>query len=416
MLSRGRAPDHIADPGKEARAKSGIPVVPAFDGFRAFAILGVVAIHLAQISGVSGDGTTFGSQLVWGTLGRTVEVLFVVSGFVVFLPTVARRGSFGSIRGFMIRRAARLLPAYWLALLVCLMLIAFFNLPNPLVPGLTLPLPDLRDIVLNVTALEVPARMFTADAPIGFGLDTPMWTLSSELIFYLFLPVVAVAFFKRPRVGLLLAALLTLGWTLAFDHVGDLARDLGAGLGLNEAARLSLAADQQFPAWAFSFGLGMAGATVWMRLTRHDDQELVRRRAGWVTLAALVATLVCAVKLGDYGAWTRTSLLGSMIFSAALATLMVGISLGPGSVQKPFAAPRVRKLGDISYGVYLIHFPIIALILTTVDLAGLSDLGRFTVLAVITVPAALIYGYLSARFLEQPIRRWARRYSQRGEG
>ena len=39
----------LLDPGKEARSRIGIPVVPAFDGFRAFAILGVVLLHVLHL-------------------------------------------------------------------------------------------------------------------------------------------------------------------------------------------------------------------------------------------------------------------------------------------------------------------------------------------------------------------------------
>ncbi len=411
--SATRPEHHLSDPGKEARARSGIPVVPAFDGYRAFAILGVVAIHLTQISGLAGDGSTTESRVIWGTLGRAVEILFIVSGFVVFLPTVALKGRFGSVRGFMIRRAARLLPAYWLALLFCLALLVSFDLSNPAVPGVQLPTPDLRDILLNFSVLSVPARMFTADSPIGFGLDTPMWTLSSEVIFYLLLPLVAVAFFKRPWWGLAVAAIVTLAWTVAFDHMGSVTEFLGADLAGTEAIRLHLAAAQQFPAWAFSFGLGMAGAWVWVRLHDAGITGAVRRRAGWLSLMALGATAVCALRLGGDGAFTHESLVWSMAFSASISIAMVALALCPESIQKPFATPRIRALGDISYGVYLSHFPIIAVIVASIDFGGMTALGRFAVMTAITLPLAVLYGYLSARFLEQPVRRRARKFGRR---
>ena len=119
---------HIADPGKQARSVSGIPIVPVFDGYRAFAILGVVVLHLITFSGVVQVGDEgLVSRLTWGSVGRCVEVLFIVSGFVVFLPTVARGGDFGSLRSYVIRRGARLLPAYWMILAISLVLLATVN-------------------------------------------------------------------------------------------------------------------------------------------------------------------------------------------------------------------------------------------------------------------------------------------------
>jgi peptidoglycan/LPS O-acetylase OafA/YrhL len=104
-----------------------------------------------------------------------------------------------------------------------------------------------------------------------------------------------------------------------------------------------------------------------------------------------------------------------MAFSAAIATLMVALCLGPALPRRPFEAPAVRKLGDISYGIYLSHYPIVVLVFAAIDLDRLSDLSRFLVLTAIVVPTAILYGYLSARFLEQPIRRWARKYGRRDD-
>src|SRR5690242_10900212 len=106
-MGEERADSHITDPGKEARAAAGIPVIPAFDGFRAFAILGVLAIHLIQISGVGNTENDLLGRVLWGSFGRAVEVLFVVSGFVVYLPTAARGGEFGRFIPYAIRRGAR---------------------------------------------------------------------------------------------------------------------------------------------------------------------------------------------------------------------------------------------------------------------------------------------------------------------
>ncbi|MCB0829785.1 MAG: acyltransferase [Solirubrobacterales bacterium] len=413
--SETRPEQHLSDPGKEARRKAGIPVVPAFDGYRALAILAVVALHLTQISGLAGDGGTLGSRVIWGTLGRAVEILFIVSGFVVFLPTVARGGSFGSVRAYAIRRAARLLPAYWLMLLICLLLIGLFNLENPLIPGEPITFPGADDLLFNFSATVVPAKMFIDVLPVGFGLDPPMWTLSSELIFYIVLPLIALAFFRFPKTGLLISALITLGWALAFDNIATIANDLGAGIGLGESARLKLASYQQFPAWAFSFGLGMAGAVAWVRLSGRPRPGL-NRRAGIVALVSLAAVAICALRLGADGAWIHTSLLWSTAFSASIAMLMLSLAMTRDTWQKPFTAEPVRRLGDISYGIYLVHYPLIVLVLSAIDLSGNSSLTRFLVLAAIVLPGAVLYGYLSARFLEQPIRRWARRYGRRDEG
>ena len=63
------------------RTVSGTPRLPALDGFRAFAIMGIVAVHLLGASGVIGtaDGTTLGVVL-WSIFGNTLDAFFIISG------------------------------------------------------------------------------------------------------------------------------------------------------------------------------------------------------------------------------------------------------------------------------------------------------------------------------------------------
>ena len=44
-----------------------------------------------------------------------------------------------------------------------------------------------------------------------------------------------------------------------------------------------------------------------------------------------------------------------------------------------------------------------------------GTIGAFALWAAIVFPTSLAYGYLSARFLEQPIRRWAHRFGRKGQ-
>ena len=387
--------------------------MPAFDGFRAFAIFGVVFLHLTQAAGLTAAGGEMTGRVMWGSLGRAVEVLFIVSGFVVFLPTVARRGTFGSIRSFAIRRGARLLPAYWMSLLVALALIAAFDPVSPQIEGAHVSFPGLDDILVNFAGASVPVAMFATGFPIGFGLNPPVWTLSVELGFYIALPLVAGAFFRWPKVALTLGALITIGWTLAFENLGEVTKVLQLSPDFNELIRLRFASGLQLPEWAYSFAAGMAGAVAWVRIRERWEPPRIERVAGPVALVALAVAAVTGWHLGGDFEQTRSSLLFSMIFTTTISVFMVALSLANPRFQFPFAARRVRQLGDISYGIYLSHLMIAVLVATWFSMpddGGLVSLATWTAAV---VPASVLYGYLSARFLEQPIRRWARRYGRR---
>ena len=71
------------------------------------------------------------------------------------------------------------------------------------------------------------------------------------------------------------------------------------------------------------------------------------------------------------------------------------------------ASGACRRLGDMSYGVYLFHLPLIGLALTALHFPTGTNMDFVRMMA-FAVPASLAAGYLSYRLVEQPARRWAR--------
>lgn len=417
-----------ADPGKRGRAAAGIPVVPAFDGFRAYAILSIVALHLLIWSGMlAARGEDLFFHLVQGTLGQAIDALFVISGFVVFLPTVARRGDFGRLGPYAIRRVARLGPAYWFILAIGLVLI----LAVPLDPPISTP--GLGVVALHAGFLQTPAQFVAGSIPIGFALNPVVWTLSLEATFYLLLPLIAGWYFRRPLIGLVAAALLTAAWHEAFLHLAAVTDFVGLHLTRGDSLRVQSSSLTQFPFFAFSFAAGMTGAWYYVRLLERHGPEVVARVARPVAVGAAASLAVFVYLVGDGEAQllgaeaARREPLLALGYSGSLATLMVALALAPRRWQWPFANPLVRWLGDASYGVFLVHMLIATYALTVLRPSGpdygivgllLPADGKVSTLLVLTaivVPLSVAYGWASARFIEQPIRRWARRYGRRRE-
>ena len=134
--------------------------------------------------------------LFWGVLPRSLDVLFIVSGFVIYLPTVVRDGDFGRVSAFAVRRAARLVPAYYVTLLIALLLLATVE-PSAGLPG-------GGEIGAHFAVIQTPLLLFTNDFQLGFGVVPPVWTLSVEVGFYVVLPLVATYYFGIPSSGCLL--------------------------------------------------------------------------------------------------------------------------------------------------------------------------------------------------------------------
>ncbi|MGA7397539.1 MAG: acyltransferase [Solirubrobacterales bacterium] len=410
-LERGNS--NIEDPGKEARSAQGVPIVPAFDGYRAFAILGVLTLHLFSASGVLQDGSDgLPARLIWGTVGHAIDILFVVSGFVVFLPTVARKGNFGGVIPYAIRRAARLLPAYWLALALVFVLILTVNSPEFATPG-------FGSVAAHTLGIHEIANLIFGGVPPGFGVDSPMWTLSAEITFYVVLPLVAVFYFRHPFIGLAVAAVTTLTWAFVFEHSMDIASLFGFALSGPEAFRLLMVSTLQFPSWAFSFGLGMTGAWIYVRIWRSPGSPRRDLTIKLVQILSLISLAIFAWMAGGYSDDANIRLVAELArlspeiaigYSGSLACLMVATALGPNIWRMPFENRPIRKLGDISYGIYLAHVVFMVYLGTLLDLPVDGSLTTLLLWILVVVPPSVLYGYLSARFLEQPIRRWARQF------
>ena len=76
-------------PSRQPTAASrGASRVQALDGFRAYAILGVVAVHLLGASGVLAATADRDRVAIWAVLGNSIDIFFIISGFVLFLPTL----------------------------------------------------------------------------------------------------------------------------------------------------------------------------------------------------------------------------------------------------------------------------------------------------------------------------------------
>ena len=412
--SKGRV--KFTDPGQEDRRRRGLPIVPVFDGYRAIAIFGIIVYHLLGVAPFNEPWMDEWRQTQTATFGQLIDVLFIVSGFVVFLPTAAR-GNFGSIGGYAVRRAARLLPAYYMILVLTMLVLAFapteFERSFPTLPAIGLHLIDMQTLTSYSTELGA----------IGFGVVGPVWTLSVEVGFYLVLPLVAMSFYRHPRIGLALGAVVAIAWGQAGIHADAVTNFFGIGISEETANRINVATGIQFPFWAFSFALGMAGAKLYVAVKERWREADYRRWAGRAQLAGLAGLLLFCVLVylspensgGDGVAVAeavRHSPLIMLGYSASLATLMVATALGPGWTRRPFDNRLVRWLAEVSYGAYLSHALFLFIGTYTFGATFQGNVQTLVAWSAAVLPATVLYGYISARYLEQPIRRWARKFGR----
>jgi len=391
--------------------------IAAVDGFRAYAILGVVTIHLLGAAGALQPGTTT-SLVVWGLLGNVIDAFFIVSGFVLFLGVVERGGRLGSLRAFAAVRGARLIPAYWITLALMLALLALVPAAISTAEGV----PSLPNVLVHLGGMQMPARMIDSNILPGFGINGALWMISVIVGFYLVFPLIAKPFYRHPLAGLAIAAAITLGWKEAALHLsGPLT---AFNLGDQPEWSVALIASNQLPGWAFSFALGMTAAWGYTRIRATGRSAQARDAAVWIGAVAVIACLACAYVYGRDasevsgaigGSVARSSPLLGLAYSFSRAALMAAIVLGPTWAQAPFANRPTRGVAELSYSTYLIHLVVAAYV--GISLLALPTDGSLRGIALwfgTVVPISLLYAYVMRRWIELPASAWSRRVSRPG--
>ncbi|HET6507536.1 MAG TPA: acyltransferase [Baekduia sp.] len=375
-------------PSAEAKPASGGGRLDALDGLRGLAALGVLVLHVWMFSyGDDGKPPKGFLDFSLGELRLGVQLFFVLSGFLIFRPFAAAildgAGKGPNLKRYMIRRAARILPGYWLALGASFLLLKHLDHP------------------MQVDPAQLPVFLVFAEnhfLETIKHLDPPMWTLAIEVSFYATLPVFGLLALKA--VGGLRsgrrAALAAL--TLLVVAGGVLATILAYTHRWPETLSTSLLPH------LVEFGAGMTAAVL-----LHGRGMLDRRAAGGLVLLGL-ALVVANSWWHATGQSTKEvrSWVGDAPGIAGLAIVLAVLVAGPWRARLLSRGPA-KWLGAISYGVYLIHFPVIVFLRMTERWPEDSLGQELLKVMAITIPLAT----LSWLCVERPAIRWARRTTAR---
>jgi peptidoglycan/LPS O-acetylase OafA/YrhL len=397
----------------EAVTSATVPrvIVPALDGFRGLAALTVVLYHVFNGAGLPPLGNTpLRNVLESGYVG--VDFFFVISGFVLFLPTVLAAGRFGNVRAYGIRRAARIIPAYYVVLIAAVILQPLLNVSRTDLPwdGHT----GLVTFLLHLTFLQHSVGLLRGYTE-GFLVLGVIWTLTLEATFYVVLPLIASWYYRHPFVGFAIALVASVAWKLSVVHASF---SVGWLKGTSSPDLLRLVLVTQFPTFLAHFGAGMTAAWLFVRW-RNSEKEWLPWAAVGAQVAAVVAILWAMQAAGHrdmtatggaYDHWTRT-----LPVALAFAVLVLATLLAPSRAQSPFTNRASRGLGDISYGVYLWHTLIIGFALVTLGFSYAGTTSAFLAMLAITSVGSVVMATLSLVFVERPCIRWARRCSRRIE-
>lgn len=363
----------------------------ALTGLRAFAALVVVVVH--------GSGQTDYPEI--GIHGFGPIALFVLSGYLLITPWSRwslGRGSRPNLVSFARRRVMRIFPAYLVVLVVVALI---YPASRPI---------DGKGWLLAATLTNV------ADAQ---GLRPAMehiWSLCTELSWYLALPAIGAVLAilgrhvlpARPLVTiglvLALAAAVTIGWVVwNFTGVTDLKGQL------------------TYPMWLPAFiVVFIVGATIRHVELSLGDGRSRRRSEGiprWVKdsiviILVLASVGIIASDLSGPKQFQPLSLQEHALRSTSnvilAATLLAGVVFHPdGLAARVLRTAPLVALGRWSYGIYLWHLPVTILLAEHMTVPD-GPAGFVTWIGLlIAISAAL--GAITYGVIEKPAIAWSKR-------
>ncbi len=317
------APVQIAQ--KAAKSMSRLAGV---DGLRAAAAMWVVLFHIRVFSGARLPIQPLDFFVRSGSTG--VSLFLVISGFCLYLPFAAGRQGRFKTGTFFIRRARRLLPAYYVSLL--------FALALNVIGGAYLGFAHLTagDIAWQMsTHLALVHTLFTSSF---YALNGAYWSLGLEWQLYLALPLLIIGI---RRFGLLPA----LAAAVVVNLVYRLGLAVAAGKGwVPSGVVQTVVLPNLLPGRWAEFVFGMLTAELYARGTLARLPRVATY--AWAPMAVIA---VAAASLP----------LSHIAFGAVFTLLLIAVLNERGLVSRMFAWRPLVAMGITSYSLYLVHQPVV---------------------------------------------------------
>lgn len=369
------------------------PVFPVLDSLRLVGAAFVVVTHTSFWAGAYTSTGVIGPVLARLDVG--VAIFFVLSGFLLSRSWFAR-AHLGlpapGVGRYLWKRLLRIYPVYAITVVIALATLS-----------------DNRSLGISDWLITLSMLNIYLDPTLPAGL-TQMWSLATELSFYLTLPVLMLVLLgRRPRLvpsrvwaGLAAMAVASPVWLAWVVPTVGLP---GEGI-----------PNEWLPAFTLWFGLGMALAYLHVQMQAGQLPESVQRlllgvarMPGTLWVVCLGLLLLASTSLGGptllYAATGAEAATKNLLYAGiGFLIVLTGVFVAPGSTyDRVMSHPWLRHLGHTSYSVFCIHMPMLHLVswVTGYELFR----GHLIPLTLITLAASIIAAEALYRVVELPAMR-----------
>lgn len=367
------------------------PRYEILDGLRGVAALMVVAFHLfetyiAQI----------GTQIInHGYLA--VDFFFVLSGFVIGYAYDDRWGKM-STRSFFKRRLTRLHPMLIAGTLIGVALFYFGDCGMFGLVGQTPWYKLLIMALIGCLMIPVGAGMDIRGWQETYPINGPQWSLMLE---YLANIVYAFVLRRLPKFALIILCAIAGVFTV----------DLGLGL--------NLLGDMPEYSGNFIGGWGIKGWQLHIALVRLSFPFLIgyllskttkhiKINGGFWWCALLIVIALSIPQIGGSGHKIYNGIYETLVIMAIFPII---VSMGAGSTIKGARSQKICKfLGDISYPVYITHYPLIYMQMAWVERHPDAPAGTHMALSAGIFLFAIFMAYALLKLYDEPVREWLKNH------
>ncbi|MBR0464881.1 MAG: acyltransferase [Clostridia bacterium] len=314
--------------------------IPVADGFRVLCVLLVGWFHIWQQSWLTPEITLWKLHINLLPLVRTgylmVDMMLLLSGFLLFIPyakCLVEGAPMPDVTTFYKKRAARIVPSYYLCLVIMLI---FHVIPAG-------GYPSFRYAFLDIASHLTFTHTLLYEGYIGTKLNGVLWTLAVEAQFYLIAPLIGRAFVKKPLITYL--TMTAVAWIYRFVYVS----------GLSDTALTF----NRLPAMLDVYANGMLAAWVFVLLKRRVKMNALTylASAALLILSAAGVWYIARAQATRYDGEVIRA--GQMLFRYPLtvcgAVFLVSGSQAPRFIQLLMGNRVTRFLSGVSYNFYIWH-------------------------------------------------------------